>query len=77
MTNIQQPLFKSEIEYYLTHVLGFEAYSFKSASSWGKVGLENAINLLNPDEKDLNDAAARIKSNGFSRLVVYLGSLTE
>lgn len=59
---------------YFENVAQFRDYRFKSARFFGKTSIRSSINLLNPDQRGLEDALDVFTRDGFGQIIIYLGN---
>lgn len=65
---------KREITAYFEESAAFRDYEFQPATQWAKISIPRSMNLLNPTDADLVDALYVFSRDGYSTIVIYLGS---
>jgi hypothetical protein len=63
---------RKQIETYLENERYFRDYSFVDAKRWGRVNTARTINLLKPDQRDLDDALDTFVRDGYGTILIYL-----
>lgn len=66
---------RKAIEHYLENEAAFRDYNFHKASSFGKLSVKASINLLNPDQWELEDTLDTFTKDGYSTIEIYLGKV--